>query len=98
MNMQPLSLHVGDGEMIPVRISRFDNTTLIECAQPVPFLEHITNGRWSATLSPDTYLRGRVLPEEGALFCLCDQFGTVADEIVRLTFEEAQKLIFDRLS
>jgi hypothetical protein len=98
MNMQPLSLHLNDGETIPVRISTVENTTLIECQEPLPFLEHITNGQWSARLSPDTYLRGRVLPNEGALFSLCDQFGMVADEIVRLTNDEAQKLILDRLS
>jgi len=98
MNMQPLSLHLDDGETIPVRISTSENTTLIACQEPRPFLEHITKGQWSAALTPDTYLRGRVLPNEGALFCLCDQFGMVADEIVRLTNEEAQTLILDRLS
>ncbi|MBV8880323.1 MAG: hypothetical protein JO332_10185 [Planctomycetaceae bacterium] len=96
--MRPQSLDLGGGETIPVRILTHDNTTLIECEQPVAFLEHITNGKWSRTLSPDTYLRGRVLPNEGALFSLCDQFGMVADEIVRLTNEEAQNLILDRLS
>jgi hypothetical protein len=81
-----------------VRISTSESTTLIECQEPLPFLEHITKGQWSASLTPDTYLRGRVLPNEGALFCLCDQFGMVADDIVRLTNEEAQSLILDRLS
>ena len=98
MSMQPHSLHLDDGETIPVQVSTSENTTLIECQNPRPFLEHITHGRWSASLTPDTYLRGCVLPNEGALFCLCDQFGTVADDIVRLTNEEAQRLIFDRLS
>jgi hypothetical protein len=98
MRMQPVSLHLDDGETIPVRISTSDNTTLIECQEPMPFLDHITNGRWTTVLTPDTYLRGRVLPNEGALFCLCDQFGLVADEVVRLTQEEAKRLILDRLS
>jgi len=98
MGMHPRSLHLPDGETIAVQISTSDNTTLIECQNPRPFLEHITHGRWSASLTPDTYLRGCVLPNEGALFCLCDQFGTVADDIVRLTNEEAQHLILDRLS
>jgi hypothetical protein len=98
MKMQPLSLHLDDGDTIPVHVSTADNTTLIECQDPMPFLEHITHGRWSTSLTPDTYLRGCVLPNEGALFCLCDQFGTIADDIVRLTNQEAQELILDRLS
>jgi hypothetical protein len=96
--MEPVSLHLDDGETIPVRISTSENTTLIECQEPMPFLEHITHGRWTVSLSPDTYLRGCVLPNEGALFCLCNQFGMVADDIVRLTNEEAQTLILDRLT
>src|SRR5436190_6459499 len=98
MGMRPKSLTLADGGTISVQVSTSDNTTLIECLNPHPFLRHITRGRWSASLTPDTYLRGCVLPKEGALFCLCDQFGTVADDIVRLTNEEAQQLIFDRLS
>ena len=96
--MRPRSLTLDDGETIAVQISTSEDTTLIECQNPRPFLQYITHGRWSASLTPDTYLRGCVLPKEGALFCLCDQFGTVADDIVRLTNEEAQTLIFDRLS
>ena len=98
MSMRPQSLTTDDGETISVQVSTSDNTTLIECQNPRSFLHHITHGKWSASLTPDTYLRGCVLPNEGALFCLCDQFGTVADDIVRLTNEEAQRLIFDRLS
>lgn len=98
MIMHPRSLHLDGGESISVNVARTDKTTLIECQNPRPFLEHITHGRWSAALTPDTYLRGCILPNEGALFTLCDQFGTVADEIVRLTNKEAQELIFDRLS
>ncbi len=96
--MQSAVLHLEGGEQIPVRISTSDDTTLIECEEPMPFLEHITRGHWQTSLTPDTYLRGCVLPNEGALFCLCDQFGMVADEVVRLTCEEAQQLILDRLS
>ncbi|HVR86547.1 MAG TPA: hypothetical protein VMU54_19645 [Planctomycetota bacterium] len=98
MDRQVRSLHLDDGETIPVRISTSENTTLIERQQPLRFLEHITKGQWSASRTPDTYLRGCVPPNEGALVCLCDHFGMLADEIVRLTNEEAQTLILDRLS
>ncbi len=96
--MLPVSLRLDDGETIPVRIATSDETTLIECQVPRPFLEHITHGQWQTSLTPDTYLRGCVLPKEGALFCLCDQFGMVADDVVRLTTEEARTLILDRLA
>jgi hypothetical protein len=98
MDRQLLSLHLDDGETIPVRISTSGNTTLIECQQPLSFLEHLMKGQWPASLTPDTYPRGRVLPNEGTLICLCDQFEMLADEIVRLPNEEAQTLILDRLS
>lgn len=96
--MRDACLRLPDGETLPVRILESSGSTLIECEEPMPFLEHITRGTWRTTLTPDTYLRGCLWPREGALFSLCDQFGMVADEVVRLTCEEARELILDRLA
>jgi len=98
MKMHSARLLTETNGEIPIKISTSEKTTLIECQEPVPFLEYITSGRWNAPVGPDTYLRGCVLPKEGALFSLCNQFGLVADEVVRLTEEEAKRLILDRLS
>jgi hypothetical protein len=93
MDMRALSLHLNGGETIPVRIKSGEKTTLLECETPAPFLAHVTRGRWTSPLQPDTYLRGVVTSGEGAIFSLCDQFGIVADEIVRLDPDEARTLL-----
>jgi len=93
MNMRALALHLSGGETIPVRISSGEKTTLLECQTPAPFLAHVTRGRWTSPLQPDTYLRGVVTSGGGAIFSLCDQFGIVADEIVRLDPYEARTLL-----
>lgn len=98
MSLHPQSLRLDDGGTITVQVSATGDTTLIECLEPGAFLEHITCGRWNSPLTPDTYLRGCVFQNEGAQFSLCDQFGMVADGIVKLTPEEAQRLILDRLA
>lgn len=91
------ALHLNDGETIPIRIGKNDRTTLVECKTPLPFLAHITQGRWTAELKPDTYLRGIVFSDEEAVFSLFDQFGTVADEVVRLSPEQARSLILEKV-
>jgi hypothetical protein len=93
MNMRALALHMSGGETIPVRIAAGEKTTLLECQAPAPFLAHVTRGRWTSPLQPDTYLRGVVTSGVGAIFSLCDQFGIVADEIVRLDPDEARVLL-----
>ncbi|HZE96327.1 MAG TPA: hypothetical protein VE981_04840 [Planctomycetota bacterium] len=91
-------LHTRSGTRIPVRVETSrEGKTLVECHEPGPFLEHITEGRVRGPLGPDTILRGVVIPLEGATFTLFDQFGVVADEIVRLNDEEAHQRLLDAL-
>lgn len=97
LNMRPAHLHVPEAEAIPVRLATSDKATLLECHAPGRFLAHVTGGRWSEPLLPELYLRGVVSPGEGALFSLCGPLGLVDDEVVRLSTEEAQRLILDLL-
>jgi hypothetical protein len=95
--LQSAALHLNDGETIQIWIGATDTTTLLECKNPVPFLAHITQGRWTGALDPDTYLRGVLFDDEEAIFTLCDQFGVVADEVVRLSPEAARALILEKV-
>lgn len=91
------ALHLSDGVTIPIMIAANKSTTLVECKKPMPFLAHITNGRWTKELDPDTYLRGVLFPDEEAIFSLLDPFGIVDDEIVKLSPEEARTLILEKV-
>jgi hypothetical protein len=97
MDLKPATLHLADGETIPLLIAPAERKTLLECPIPMPFLSHITNGKWSSDLNPDTYLRGVVFENSEAVFSLFDQFGMVADAVVRLSPDEARSLILERL-
>lgn len=97
MNMRTVHLHIPEAEAIPVRLATSEATTLLECHAPDRFLAHVTGGRWTAPLLPELYLRGVVTPEEGALFSLCGPLGLVDDEVVRLSTEEARRLVLDLL-
>ncbi len=95
--MQDVHLPLAGGETIPITNAANDRTTLLECQNPLPFLEHVTQGRWPNSIGPDTYLRGIVIPDEGAIFSLCGPLGIVADDVVRLTPERAQALLLDKI-
>ena len=97
MDMQTAALHLADGETIPVKIASSRQKVLLECELPQPFLSYITQGRWEEALEPDTFLRGVVFDDEEAIFSLCNPFGIIADEIVRLSAEQARTLILERL-
>ena len=97
MDMQAASLHLADGETIPVKIASSRQKVLLECERPQSFLSYITQGRWVEDLEPDTFLRGVVFDDEEAIFSLCNPFGIIADEIVRLSAEQARILILERL-
>ena len=97
MDMQATSLHLADGETIPVKVASSRQKVLLECERPLPFLSYITQGRWEEALAPDTFLRGVVFDDEEAIFSLCSPFGIIADEIVRLSAEQARILILERL-
>jgi hypothetical protein len=91
-------LHTENGSTIPVRVlTSKEGKTLFECSDPLPFLEHITAGRWKPPLSPQTYLRGVLIPSQGATFSLLDPFGVVADEVVKLSDQEAHSRLLDAL-
>lgn len=95
MQMRSAHLHPAGEEAIPVRLANSDRTTLLECHAPDRFLVHVTEGRWSSRLTPDVYLRGVVIPKEGALFSICGPLGVVADEVVRLSEDDAKRLVLD---
>ena len=95
--MQNVHLHLAGGETIPLKIAANDRTTLLECQNPLPFLEHVSQGRWTNSIGPETYLRGSVHPEEGAIFSLCGPLGIVADDVLRLSPERARSLLLDMI-
>jgi hypothetical protein len=97
MLMRTVHLQAEGQEAIPVKLATHVATTLLECHAPGPFLAHVTQGRWTEPLAPDAYLRGILIPDEGAIFSICGPLGVVADEVVRLTDGEARRLILDRL-
>lgn len=97
MEMKPATLHLTDGETIPVMIAPANRRTFVECPSPLPFLTHITRGKWTSGLNPDTYLRGVLFEDEEAIFSLFDPFGMVADGVVRLSPDDARTLILERV-
>ena len=95
--MRATYLHPGDDEAIAVRLADSQDMILLECHAAERFLSHITLGRWSEPLGPEAYVRGIVIPREGAQFSLCGPLGVVADDVARLSEDEARTLILDRL-
>ena len=97
MLMRTVHVRPEGEEAIPVRLASSEGKTLLECHAPDRFLAHLTGGSWSARLTSDAFLRGVVIPGVGALFSICGPLGVVDDEVVRLSVEEAQRLILDLL-
>ena len=89
--MEIKALHDGGGDPIPVLVDDRDGNTLLECREAGSFLHHVTAGRCSLNLPPDSYLRGVLFLEDGAVLQLFDTFGTMSDEIV-LSEDEACRL------
>lgn len=89
-------LHTEYGEQVPVTLARVSGNVLLECHTPEPFLRQASGGRIDGTLAPGTFVRGVVI-QEGAIFQLRDAFGLVADEVLRLTREEARGRLLDRI-
>ena len=97
MPMQTAHLVTDAQDAIPVKLASSDDATLLECDAPGRFLAHVTEGRWRQPLAPGAYLRGIVVPREGAVFSLCGPLGLLADEVVRLSEADARRLVLDRL-
>lgn len=97
MMMHPACLRTEDGQGIPLQVATWEGTTLLECRDPQAFLRQVAEGRSELSLSPDTYLRGVVIPGEGAFFQLRDPFGLVADDVLSLGEEEARLRLLDRI-
>ncbi len=91
MSMRLAYLHSGEDRRIPVYLADFEDKTLIECHEAGSFLQHITSK--NASISPESYIRGVVLPGEGSVFQLLDQFGTVCEEVARLDEAGTSRLL-----
>jgi hypothetical protein len=97
MPMQTVHLLTDAQDPIPVKLASSDDATLLECHAADRFLAHVTEGRWRQPLAPGAYLRGIVVPREGAVFSLCGPLGLLEDEVVRLSEADARRLVLDRL-
>ena len=95
--MRHVLLHTDQGRSIPLLMATHDDNIVLECREPGDFLNHVANFSHPAELAPDVYLRSVTIPEEGAFFQLRDQFGTLVDEIVRLSNPQAKRLLLDRI-
>ncbi len=95
--MKQVLLHTDQGRSIPLLMATSDDNIVLECREPRDFLKHLTDTPHPPDLAPDVYLRGVIVPEEGAFFQLRDRFGTLVDEIVRLSDTQALRLILERI-
>ena len=95
--MKQVFLHTDQGRSIPLLVATCDDNIVLECREPGDFLKHLTDTPHSADLAPDVYLRGVIIPEEGAFFQLRDRFGTLVYEIVRLSHPQAKRLLLERI-
>ena len=91
--MKQVVLRTADGIDLPVSVAESGPKRLVECREAATFLRHISGNRCDPELSPDTFLRGVVIPGEGAFFQLRDVFGVVADDVCRLTDSEVRETL-----
>lgn len=86
-------LHGEQCARIPIRIGRHDGNTLIECHDAAAFLRTAVESVDPIRVSPETFIRGVFRPGKGASFQLFDTLGTVSQDILTLTDEEARILL-----
>ena len=86
-----------EGKSIPLIIEKTDEgTTLIQCYEPQEMMNYFDVGD-EVRLSSDCYIKGAVVPGEGAFFDLFDSFGTLINDVISLNDQEADELLFSRI-
>lgn len=95
--MRSAILEADGGERIPLQVARHEDRLLLECWEPGRFLALVCARPGPHALPPDTYLRGVVIPGEGAIFQLLDPLGVVVEEAGRLNCHQADRLVLDRI-
>ena len=73
-----------------------EGVTLIECSEAAALLNYLDTER-DFKFSPECYLRGVVIPGEGAFFDLFDSFGSSARNVVHLSEKQSHDLILSRI-
>lgn len=95
--MRPALLGVDGGEIIPLRVAHHEDRLLLECREPDRFLSSVCARSGTPPLPPDLYLRGVVIPGEGAFFQLLDPLGVVVEGAGRLDRRQATRLLLNRI-
>lgn len=90
-------LYSKDGVTINLRCeSTTEGVTLIECLEPRKLLNHLeVEGNYKFT--SECYLKGAVIPGEGAFFDLFDTFGALVRDVVRLDEKQSYDLLTSQI-
>ena len=100
MIMKPAAITSYLGGLINIKAQKFDGKCLIECFDANRFIQAVhTNSKIEhpQQVASDCWLRGFVVPDEGAFFDLMDSYGVACANFLVLNQQDASTKILDRL-
>ena len=86
---------------IEITAEEWHGKVFIECFDVVSLLAHLgqtLTSEQAAMLGEDTFLRGVIIPSEGAFFDLMDQFGVRKVDIINLSAQDAARKVLELIN